>query len=141
MHCIIPFLVTNEVLETFIKWLENNQEPWDVVLSHWKATVSIRLNDIRKDSSKTISEIFKKWPILYHPMGWLLIREDFKYLELCAIDAANSQWPQFFRNLQTICPLEKKKNLRVQELLEILESDQSDGITQYYFTKLTLYFI
>ena len=141
MHCIIPFLVTNDVLETSIKCLENNQEPWDVVLSHWKATVSIRLNDIRKDSSKTISEIFKKWPILYHPMGWLLIREDFKYLKLCAIDDAISQWLQFFRNLQTICPLEKKKNLRVQELLEILESDQSDGITQYYFTKLTLYFI
>lgn len=45
MHCIIPFLVANEALETCIKWLENNQEPWNVVLSHWKATISIRLND------------------------------------------------------------------------------------------------
>lgn len=121
MHYAISFLVTDEVLETSITWLENNQEPWDMVQSHWKATVSYRINNIKKDNSKTISEIFKKWPILCHPMGWLLILEDFKYLELCAIDAI-SEWSQFFRNVQQICHLEKKKTIRAQELLKILQS-------------------
>lgn len=58
------FLVTDTVLETSIEWLETNREPWSMVQSYWKSTVSYRLNDIRKDKSKTISEIFKKWPIL-----------------------------------------------------------------------------
>jgi len=128
------FLVTDEVLENSIKWLETNQEPWSMVLSHWKSTSSHRLNDIRRDNSKTLSEIFKKWPILYHPMSWSLILQDFKYLELCTVDDAISQWPQFFQNVQKVCPLEKKKNVRAQELLNILESDLSDGTRQYYFT-------
>lgn len=100
------FLVTDTVLETSIEWLETNKEPWNMVQSHWKSTVSYRLNDIRKDNSKTISEIIKKWLILHHPMDWLLILEDFKHLELCTIDDAISQWSQFFQNLLKICPLQ-----------------------------------
>lgn len=128
------FLVTDEVLEDSIKWLETNQK-WSMILSHWKSTASYRLNDIRRDNSKTLSEIFKKWPILYHPMSWSLILQDFKYLEKCTVDDAISQWPQFFQNVLKVCSLEKKKNVQAQELLNILlESDQSDGTRQYYFT-------
>lgn len=103
------FLVTNEILDASIKWLETNREPWEVVESHWKATASIRLNDIRQNREKSLSEIFEKWPILNHPMGWVLILQDFQFLDLSASEDAIKQWPQFFQNLQKICPLEKKK--------------------------------
>jgi len=51
----------------------------------------------------------KKWPILNHPMGWLLIVQDFQHLELSTAEDAINQWPQFFLNVKKICPLQKKK--------------------------------
>lgn len=108
-----PFLAINEGLETSVKWLETNQDPWNVVLSHWKATFSIRSNDIQEGSKKTISEIFKKWPTLNHPLGWSLLVEDFTNVKLCTKEDAISMWPQFFNKVHTMCPLDKKKIVRV----------------------------
>ncbi|KYM95709.1 hypothetical protein ALC62_13615, partial [Cyphomyrmex costatus] len=99
-----------------VKWLETNQEPWELVETHWKATTSIRLNDITKNSN-TVSDIFTKWPILKHPLGWLLIDQDFKCLNLDAIENAINQWPTFFKDVQKVCSLEKKKILRVEEYI------------------------
>ncbi|XP_071652598.1 uncharacterized protein [Temnothorax longispinosus] len=117
----------NEVLETSVKWLETNQEPWEVVENHWKATATIRWKDNRNNRDTLLSDkIFEKWPILNHPMGWKLIVQDFEHFELSSTEDAINQWPQFFRNVLKVCPLEKKKTVRVNELLKIIESDQSD---------------
>jgi len=103
-----------------------------MVESHWKATATIRLNDTQNNRDKLLSEIFEKWPILNHPMGWLLIVQDFQHLELSTAEDAINQWPQFFLNVQKIYPLQKKI-LRVYELLQIIESNQSDGMFIYYY--------
>lgn len=99
------------MLEASVKWLETNREPWELVESHWKATATIREKDNRNNRNASLSEIFEKWPILNHPMGWLLIVQDFQHLELNAIEDVLSQWPQFFQNVLKVCPLEKKKIL------------------------------
>lgn len=127
------------MLETSVKWLETNQEPWEVVENHWKATATIRWKDNRNNRDTLLSEIFEKWPILNHPMGWLLIVQDFEHFELSSTKDAINQWPQFFQNVLKVCPLEKKKTVRVHELLKIIESDQSDGTFVYYCTQLFLY--
>lgn len=118
----------NKALETSIKWLETNREPWEMVVNHWKSTVNYRLNDAQKNRNKPLSDVFEKWPILNHPMGWSLIVEDFKYLELHSTEDSISQWPQFFTNLKKLCPLTKKTIPRVRELLQIIEGDYSDGV-------------
>lgn len=56
----------------------------------------------------------KKWPILNHPMCWSLIVEDFEYLNFHATENGINYWPQFFLNIQKICPLQKKKTLRAR---------------------------
>lgn len=121
------------MLETSVKWLEINREPWEMVESHWKATATIRLQDNRNNRNTSLSEILEKWPILTHPMGWLLIVQDFEYFELSSTEDAISQWPQFFQNVLKVCPLEKKKIPRVNELLQIIGSDQSDGMLFVYY--------
>jgi len=133
-------LVTTEVVDASVKWLETNREPWEMVESHWKATATIRLNDTQNNRDKLLSEIFEKWPILNHPMGWLLIVQDFQHLELSTAEDAINQWPQFFLNVQKICPLQKKKILRVHELLQIIESNQSDGMFVCYYTLIIINF-
>lgn len=102
-----------------------------MVESHWKAAANLRSNNNYNNRNTLLSQIFEKWPILNHPMGWLLILQDFQYLELNAEEDAISQWPQFFQKIQQICPLDKKKILRVQELLQIIESDESNGMLLY----------
>lgn len=136
LHLIL-FFITVEVLDASIKWLETNREPWEMVENHWKTTVTTRLSDARSNRDKSLLEIFEKWPILNHPMGWSLIIEDFRYLELNATENSINQWTQFFLNIQKISPLEKKKILRAHELLQIIQSDHSDG-TFVYFTQLFL---
>ncbi|XP_036139039.1 uncharacterized protein LOC118644497 isoform X2 [Monomorium pharaonis] len=118
--------VSTEVLDASVKWLETNREPWEMVENHWKATATIRLKDAENNRNKLLSDIFEKWPILIHPMGWLLIVHDFQYLEYCTTEDGISQWPQFFSNVAKICPLEKKKIFRARELFQIIESDNSD---------------
>ncbi|XP_025154494.1 uncharacterized protein LOC112588519 [Harpegnathos saltator] len=123
--------VTSEALEISIKWLETNREPWEVVESHWKATgkpleATIRLQDNRNNRNTSLSEILEKWPILTHPMSWLLIVQDSENFELSSSEDAISQWPQFFQNVLKVYPLEKKKIARVNELLQIIGNDQSD---------------
>lgn len=44
-----------------------------------------------------------------------------------------SQWPQFFQTVLKVCPLEKKRIPRVNELLQIIGSDQSDGMLFVYY--------
>jgi len=46
------------------------------------------LNDTRNNRDKLLSEIFEKWPILNHPMDWLLIVQDFEHLELSIVARA-----------------------------------------------------
>lgn len=102
-----------------------------MVESHWKATTTFRLNDNQKNRNIALSEIFEKWSILTHPKGYSLIVLDFQHLELGATEDAISQWLQFFQNVLKICPLDKKNILRVQELLQIIESNQNDGMFIY----------
>ncbi|KAL0116442.1 hypothetical protein PUN28_009827 [Cardiocondyla obscurior] len=126
MYNIILFLFTTEVLEASIKWLETNREPWEMVENYWKTTAFLRVKEAKKNRNQSLFEIFQKWPILNHPMGWVLIAHDFEYLKYNTTENSIDQWPQFFLNIQKICPLQKKKIVKAQELLDIIESDHSD---------------
>ncbi|KYN17823.1 hypothetical protein ALC57_09899 [Trachymyrmex cornetzi] len=59
MLCYIAYisydsiLVSDKILQESVNWLETNQEPWELVESHWKATTSIRLNNIRRNEKFT----------------------------------------------------------------------------------------
>lgn len=80
-----------------------------------------------------IFDCIEKWPVLRHPMGWKLIKQDFENWEFCTVQDAISQWPQFFCRLLQVCSASDKKKLtRVNEILNILSKDLEDGNYQIY---------
>lgn len=82
---------TTEVIDQSIEWLNKNQEPWDLVESHWRVTSQIRKSQFSVTKSVKIFDCIEKWPTLCHPMGWKLIKQDFKNWELCTMKDAISQ--------------------------------------------------
>lgn len=54
-----------------VKWLNHNISPWEEVVSRWKHTTTARSIE---NKSKTISEIFQRWPILSNPDALYLVR-------------------------------------------------------------------
>lgn len=60
------------MLNASIKWLQINREPWEMVEEHWKTTFNARLNDIRNNRDKLLSEFFEKMADFKSPNGLAL---------------------------------------------------------------------
>ena len=116
-------------VQVSVNWLQTNQEPFDIVQGHWKATYPIRLESLtEKSKGEKIGELIETWPILRHPMGWMLIQQDFDNFGFCSVEKGIDQWPEFFGRVKQACFQDKSKIPRVKELCDILEKDLDDGI-------------
>jgi len=99
-------------------------------LKHWKKTAKYRQNEICKINDKNVNAIIETWPILRNPNGYVLIDEDFAFLNLTQKSVGLDEWKHFFDKLQICCPLSKNcTSTTTNELINILEqNDLSDGM-------------
>lgn len=61
---------TDESTAEKLLWLRNNRDPFATCLDYWKETIPQRLREI---PDTIICEYYKEYPILKHPLGYLLV--------------------------------------------------------------------
>ena len=66
-----PGPTDKEETRRYVSWLQHNNEPWSQVLSYWGCTFHLRNKDLQSDMA--LNEILKKWPILKHNKGSILV--------------------------------------------------------------------
>lgn len=83
--------------EEDLTWLKSSSEPWDLVQSKWKATLSERFRDLRKPVY-SIEQYFDDYPALQKPQGYKLLVDDF-----------NESYPNYANNFYLNFPSIKSK--------------------------------
>lgn len=132
LYIYLFICVDDTAVPESLLWLQNNLSPWQLVENHWKVTSTYRQNQIQSSSNKSISYIFAQWPILKHPTAYLLIDEDFKFLQLTS-ENCMANWFKFFSEIQKICPLkEDKVTIELRSILEIDDVTDSKFTTQKF---------
>ncbi|XP_066600970.1 uncharacterized protein [Prorops nasuta] len=118
-------ILSNDIKDS-ITWLGKHQAPWESVISHWEVTRATRISEWQKNKDKHIFDIIDKWPILRNPMGFMLIEKDFDYLELTKEVNSIENWYSFFERIHAVCPTNKKKIQRVENLNDLLQQEIGD---------------
>lgn len=108
-------------IEDSIRWLQNNQVPWELVLQHWRKTYNVRRENIEKSQENMLVDTFTKWPIFKHPNGCSLILEDFKCMALSEEVLTMEKWEAFFTSITSYIKDVNKKDDQLHVLMETLQ--------------------
>ncbi|XP_060856877.1 uncharacterized protein LOC132934573 isoform X3 [Metopolophium dirhodum] len=137
---ISPAVITfSDEIEAAKVWLSKSgsSSDFDEVIKHWKLTYDIRKTEIHGSdiSKRHLSEIFKSWPILCGPKGYVLVFEDFN-LEYPIIKNLLHDWPTFIKkwtyfsnNLLSLRRNSVKDNYG-KDILKQLDAVQLSGNTR-----------
>lgn len=106
-----------DTLEAF-QWLKNNSEPFTEVIEKWKIT------KVKRDEEfpSTILEYFGLYPGLRHPLGYLLLEEDFKITHRGKENHLINKWPQLSNILLKIA--RTRQDQYVTEIIQRHEEKQ-----------------
>lgn len=125
--CVAHNLDFASSIRESIKWLNNNQAPWETVLIHWKRTAKYRRDSIIEIADKNVNAIVEAWPILRNPNGYALINEDFAYLALTEKSLDIEKWKEFYEKLQSCRSLKKSMSDALELTTTLEQQDLSDG--------------
>ncbi|XP_076279767.1 uncharacterized protein LOC143208808 [Lasioglossum baleicum] len=117
-----PSKGTSEVVAQSVEWLQKNNEPWNLVKTHWEVTNRLRKKEFIAGTTEKLTNIFNKWRVLHHPEAWNLIKNDFAAWEPDSVISIADQWPRFIFSLLKVCPIQKNNKIeRAKEILAILD--------------------
>lgn len=115
------FVVYSEDTSEALQWLKNNSEPFTEVVEKWKATYIKRNEEL----PPTIVEYFGFYPGLRHPLGYLLLEEDFKVSHPDKDSNLLNKWPHVCQKILQVA--KTRKDTYIKEVLQTLNDKIHDG--------------
>ncbi|KAJ8684751.1 hypothetical protein QAD02_020544 [Eretmocerus hayati] len=123
-------LVISDEVKEALTWLQENRQPWRMVLQKWELTTGVRIHYIKNLKDTNLAEIFKKWELYEHPSGAELIKIDFKAGKYTKIQLNFGTWMDFVGLVREYTE-ENQNDNTVFEYSEVMDStDEKIGEDQ-----------
>uniref|UniRef100_A0A1B0GMU5 Uncharacterized protein n=1 Tax=Phlebotomus papatasi TaxID=29031 RepID=A0A1B0GMU5_PHLPP len=98
----------SDLLMENVEWLKSHCDPWDEVISKWKATSVWRVESIKKDSESSLASILDAWPGFKDPRGFDLVDIDFETMFPQVEESPSEKFAQLKKKLIPLFGMEIK---------------------------------
>ncbi|XP_065354365.1 uncharacterized protein LOC135948838 [Calliphora vicina] len=118
-------------------WLQHNCSPRDQVLSFWRETRKIRMDEIKNASSLT--NIFKEWPRYNDFLGYDLVDIDFDFLCPDKVNKLFLKLETFYKKLVKVFDNEIKDRASRELYLQYLRNENINKDCKYCICTILLH--
>ncbi|XP_055711092.1 uncharacterized protein LOC129806477 [Phlebotomus papatasi] len=120
-----------------VEWLKSHCDPWDEVISKWKATSVWRVESIKKDSESSLAFILDAWPGFKDPRGFDLVDIDFETMFPQVEESPSEKFAQLKKKLIPLFGMEIKDKYS-KGLLKKLGDSSTNEDSQGCITSLLI---
>lgn len=108
------------------------------MLHHWKKTATLRKKELKELGDKNLTNMFEKWKLYSHPIGFELIDIDFRHMNLSNITLKNHIWDEFCKILNEHLCINLRDETANMLAKKLKSDDLLEGKSKYTKTLLSI---